>query len=264
MKNTIYIIILTLTNTIMLSQSEIINPTSDYSDFKYDTKKQINLNPKDFPEKAMKDFNYYLAYSFDNNSNTQLFVYKLFNANSFGDVLETFQLLENDKKIQNEILQRFAKLNGFLPENIKMNLLSIGIPTKSTELLTDYMLNLKNGIEEKQKLKDEFKENIITVEMPEFKGGKSELKKYLQENLIYPEIAKEAGITGTCNLSFQVEADGSITNIKIIKGVRGCSECDKEAIRIVKKMPKWKAGKQGDTPVVMNTTLAISFVLTKQ
>jgi protein TonB len=104
---------------------------------------------------------------------------------------------------------------------------------------------------------------IFTVveEMPEFPGGPMEMMKYIQKNISYPQMAKEAGLSGKCFLKFVVNGNGNISDVQVLKGVPGCSECDKEAIRVVKSMPNWKAGKQNGRSVPVFFNLPINFQL---
>jgi protein TonB len=104
---------------------------------------------------------------------------------------------------------------------------------------------------------------IFTVveQMPEFPGGPAEMMKYIQKNIHYPEMAKEAGIQGKCFVKFVVEPDGTISNVEVLKGVSGGSDCDKEAVRVVKSMPKWSAGKQNGRAVRVWFNLPIVFRL---
>ena len=104
---------------------------------------------------------------------------------------------------------------------------------------------------------------IFTVveQMPEFPGGAAEMMKYIQKNIHYPEIEKEAGITGRCFVKFVVETDGSISNVEVLKGVPGGGGCDKEAVRVIKSMPKWNIGKQNGRPVRVYFNVPISFRL---
>ncbi|MBK7666364.1 MAG: energy transducer TonB [Sphingobacteriaceae bacterium] len=104
---------------------------------------------------------------------------------------------------------------------------------------------------------------IFTVveEMPEFPGGAMEMMKYIQKNIQYPAMAREAGISGKCFLKFVVSGDGAISDVTILKGVAGCPDCDKEAMRVVKSMPKWKAGKQNGRSVSVFFNLPINFTI---
>ncbi len=104
---------------------------------------------------------------------------------------------------------------------------------------------------------------IFTVveEMPEFPGGPMEMMKYIQKNIQYPQMAKEAGLSGKCFLKFVVNGNGNISDVTVLKGVPGCSECDKEAIRVVKSMPNWKPGKQNGRSVPVYFNLPINFQL---
>lgn len=104
---------------------------------------------------------------------------------------------------------------------------------------------------------------IFTVveEMPAFPGGMGELMKYIQKNIQYPQVEKEADIQGTVYVKFVVEPSGDISNVEIAKGVRGGPGLDKEAMRVVKNMPKWSVGKQNGRPVRVLMNLPIKFQL---
>ncbi len=101
----------------------------------------------------------------------------------------------------------------------------------------------------------------IVEQMPTFPGGEGEMMKYIQKNVQYPQVEKEAGISGTCYVTFVVEKDGSITDVKVLRGVSGGPGCDKEAMRVVKSMPAWKAGKQNGREVRVQFNLPIKFTL---
>ena len=92
---------------------------------------------------------------------------------------------------------------------------------------------------------------------PVFKGGEEAFMKYIEENLVYPEKAKEDSITGKVVVRFVVEADGSITNVEVIRSSNKI--LDKEAVRVIKNMPKWIPGKQEKTPVRMVMVVPINF-----
>lgn len=103
-------------------------------------------------------------------------------------------------------------------------------------------------------------EIFVVVEEPaEFPGGFSAMMKFIQQNIQYPAMAREAGISGKCHLKFVVDETGGISNVEILKGVPGCGDCDKEAIRVVKSMPKWKPGKQTGRAVRVYYNLPINF-----
>jgi periplasmic protein TonB len=101
---------------------------------------------------------------------------------------------------------------------------------------------------------------FITVEVqPSFMGGNSEMYKFLGKNLKYPSAAQRANIQGKVFLSFIVEKDGSITDIETMKGIG--FGCDEEAMRVVKPMPKWIAGKQNGRNVRVKFTIPVFFRL---
>jgi protein TonB len=98
---------------------------------------------------------------------------------------------------------------------------------------------------------------IFTVveEQPYLNG----LYEYLSQNIKYPEEAKELGIQGKVFVTFVVEKDGSITNVKVLRGIGG--GCDEEAIRVVQNMPKWSPGKQRGQAVRVQFNLPVKFTL---
>jgi protein TonB len=96
-------------------------------------------------------------------------------------------------------------------------------------------------------------------EYPEFEGGMKAWAKYIQRNLRYPSMAQENGVMGKVFLSFVVEKDGSISNVSLVKGIG--SGCDEEAIKVIKKSPAWKPGKNKGNPVRVRYNLPINFTL---
>jgi len=100
---------------------------------------------------------------------------------------------------------------------------------------------------------------IIVEQNPEYPGGDEARLNFLRNNIKYPQMAREAGIQGTVYVNFTVEKDGSITQVKIARGIGG--GCDEEAIRVAKMMPKWKAGKQRGKEVRVSFNMPIKFTL---
>jgi TonB family protein len=96
-------------------------------------------------------------------------------------------------------------------------------------------------------------------EMPEFPGGFSSIRKFLAENLQYPEKAKEEGIEGKVFVSFIVSDKGKVTDVKIERGVN--EELDTEALRIVKLLPDWSPGVENGKQVNVKFTIPIVFAL---
>jgi periplasmic protein TonB len=95
--------------------------------------------------------------------------------------------------------------------------------------------------------------------MPSFKGGEGAMYDWLQKNVKYPRMAQEVNISGTVSVSFVVEKDGSISNVALMNDIGGT--CGEEAMRVVKAMPKWNEGRQGNVPVRVQLVLPIRFVL---
>ena len=96
-------------------------------------------------------------------------------------------------------------------------------------------------------------------QMPTFPGGETELMKFIRDNLKYPVIAQENGIQGRVILRFVVSKTGTIDNVTVLRSLD--PTCDKEAIRVVKSMPKWIPGKQNGNNVPVYFTLPVVFKL---
>lgn len=110
-------------------------------------------------------------------------------------------------------------------------------------------------------VEEETVEEIFTIveSLPEPEGGIKAFYTYVSENMNYPNAAKRLGISGKVFVQFVVEKDGSLTDIKIIKGIH--EDCDAEAIRVISEAPKWIPGKQRGRPVRVYKTLPIIFIL---
>ena len=100
---------------------------------------------------------------------------------------------------------------------------------------------------------------VVVEDMPEPPGGIAELMKFLGKNIKYPTIAQENGIQGRVVVEFVVNKDGTIVDPRVVRGVD--PSLDKEAIRVIMSMPKWKPGKQGGKPVRVKYTVPVTFRL---
>ena len=101
---------------------------------------------------------------------------------------------------------------------------------------------------------------VIVETMPEFPGGQQALFKYLSENVKYPAIAQENGIQGRVICQFVVNKDGAIVDVEVVRS-GGDPSLDKEAVRVIKSMPKWKPGKQRGKAVRVKYTVPVNFRL---
>ena len=104
-------------------------------------------------------------------------------------------------------------------------------------------------------------QDVLTriAQMPEFPGGESALQRFLMANVKYPSIAAENGVQGKVYVNFVVDRVGAISNVKVVRGVDPA--VDKEAVRVVKSMPKWIPGRQNGEAVRVSFTVPINFVL---
>ena len=99
----------------------------------------------------------------------------------------------------------------------------------------------------------------IVEEMPAYPGGEQKLMEFIAKGIKYPQIARETGIQGRVFVGFVIEPDGSVSNVKVLRGIGG--GCDEEAMRVVKSMPKWKPGKQRGKAVRVSYMLPVNFKL---
>jgi len=95
--------------------------------------------------------------------------------------------------------------------------------------------------------------------MPSFPGGEAARMKFLQENINYPQMARESGIQGTVYVTFVVEPSGAVSDVRILRGIGG--GCDEEAVRVVQSMPEWFPGKQLGKAVRVQFNMPIKFTL---
>jgi protein TonB len=96
-------------------------------------------------------------------------------------------------------------------------------------------------------------------EEADFPGGFAEMAKFINDNIDYPQEAIDLGIKGRVTVRFVVEKDGRISNVSVATPLAGCKACDKAAVKVVEKMPSWKAGKNGGREVRTWVTLPVKF-----
>jgi TonB family protein len=131
--------------------------------------------------------------------------------------------------------------------------------TKNSETATSYeMKGIKSRTMEDIEI-EEAEVFMVVEQMPEFPGGQAKLQAFLAENITFPETAKESGIQGTVYVTFIVRKDGRISGAKILRGIGG--GCDEEALRVVKKMPRWKPGTQSGKNIDVQFNIPIVFKL---
>lgn len=155
--------------------------------------------------------------------------------------------LEEDKQVKNteEVLENEAAAGA----------LDI---TEGTNDLNKTII--KDEVIAEPKVEDEQPMNIAMVEQkPEFPGGEAAMYKYLGDNIVYPSAASEEGIQGRVVVEFVVGKDGSITNVKVVRPRHPA--LDKEAVRVIKSMPKWIPGRNNGQPVKVTYTLPVTFKL---
>lgn len=96
-------------------------------------------------------------------------------------------------------------------------------------------------------------------EMPEFPGGDKALTAYVQSLVTYDEMSIEQGLEGTVYISFVVTASGEVDHVKVIRGIPNGKRLEHQALEAVRRLPKWKPGKQNDIPVAVRKTIPVRF-----
>ncbi|MBI9065818.1 MAG: energy transducer TonB [Salinivirgaceae bacterium] len=128
---------------------------------------------------------------------------------------------------------------------------------QDTEADQDTEVEVVEMVEEEEE--EEAQVFFIVENMPEFPGGDVELRNYINKNVVYPEIAKENGIQGRVFIQFVVNRNGEVEGVKVVRGVD--PSLDKEAVRVIKTLPKWAPGSQRGKPVKVSFTVPINFQL---
>ena len=152
---------------------------------------------------------------------------------------------EDEIKSQDDLAKTNTAIGSF---DVKGNDEAAGEVLKAKEVIAD-----EKPKEEETKVFD------VVEQMPQFPGGQGALFEYLSKQIKYPVIAEENGVQGRVIVTFVVERDGSITDVKVVKSVD--PSLDKEAQRVVKGMPRWIPGKQNGSAVRVKYTVPVTFRL---
>jgi len=102
-------------------------------------------------------------------------------------------------------------------------------------------------------------DSTVVDEVPSFPGGRSEMLKFIWANIVYPDSARRAGVSGMVYVSFVVETDGALSGVHLLHGIDDA--CDKEALRVVSLMPNWLPARSNGEPVSAQFNLPIYFEL---
>jgi len=182
-------------------------------------------------------------------------------------------LAENTEIIEEEIIPITQETPPPPPEMAKVPILSDQIDIIDDDIkVNDNILNLEDdsnlGVEI-QDYVEEVKEEVVeeetipfqlVEEKPKFQGGDAnDFSKWVNQRLVYPEVAKENGVQGRVMLQFTVGTDGSVSGVKVLRGVD--PSLDNEAVRVVSQSPKWTPGKQRDRKVKVTYTFPVIFQL---
>jgi protein TonB len=149
-------------------------------------------------------------------------------------------------------------VDSIKPEDVRelMTVDQAAVEVRNEEVIEVVEVVTEEIVQEEEVEQEPF---VVVEEMPMFPGGDPALLKYIGENTIYPEIAKENNIQGRVIVRFCVTAKGGVSQVSVLKGVD--PELDKEAIRVVTTLPPFKPGKQGGKPVPVWYMVPITFTL---
>lgn len=150
------------------------------------------------------------------------------------EVITEVHVIDNNQESDNEI----GIINMELTDDVETGDAVVAAPEEEEEVKEDQIW-------------------VVVEEVAQFPGGEEALYKYLKDNIVYPNIARQTGIEGKVYIRFVVEKDGSISNVKVMRDIGG--GCGEEAMRVVKSMPKWKPAKQQTRTVRSEFNLPVNF-----
>ena len=160
----------------------------------------------------------------------------------------------NASDITKQLISLFENMPTWQP------LVLSGIGNQQSMLSYDFNLTPTDGVRQPLMSMDRGGKIFDVVEqMPEFPGGQAALLKWVSDNMRYPTIAEENGIQGRVVCTFVIERDGSVSDVQVARSID--PSLDKEAVRVLKKMPRWKPGKQKGQPVRVKHTVTVTFKL---
>jgi TonB family protein len=169
-----------------------------------------------------------------------------------------FIMMSKMQTNRNNILKMFL----ILPVSIIISMIfSITLPAKLIAQEPEKAMPVKKENATKEKSVQNGDVFTVVEKMPSYPGGEEARIKFFAENIKYPQEARNKGITGTVYVTYVVEKDGSITNVKIIRGIGG--GCDEESVRVVSSMPKWNPGMEKGKPVRTQFNIPIKYSLEK-
>lgn len=193
---------------------------------------------------------------------------------SSSDKVETMDLSAQTVAVEEEEIINTQEQQEIPPEIPKIPVLSdiIDIVDDDIQVNDDLFIDTEDnanlGVEimdyhtavEEEEVEEEAIPFALVEEKPKFQGGDANtFSAWVNKNLNYPEIAKENGVQGRVTLQFTVNTDGSVSDVKVLRGVD--SSLDKEAVRIVSQSPKWTPGKQRERPVKVTYVFPVIFQL---
>jgi TonB family protein len=170
---------------------------------------------------------------------------------------------------QDDMAQNNPSVNQAVPYEMPDTIATSAFPTE----IAGVVVNASRVVSDKKSMgysvQEESKAQVVEIEgkevftiveeMPQYPGGEEKRLKFLAENIQYPVAASESGIQGTVYVSFVVNTNGKLVDVKILRGIGG--GCDEEALRVIKQMPRWTPGKQNGKTVRVLYNMPIIFRL---
>ena len=191
------------------------------------------------------------------------FEHKSYDKRDFSEIIRSTEVVEEEmveitrqeeQKPQPVEMPKQTTQLEIVQDDVEVEDIEINAEVDQTEVIEEYVAP---EIEEEEVVEQEIFQ--IVEEMPAFPGGEVKLMEHIAKNIKYPQIARESGIQGRVFVGFVVEPDGSISNVKLLRGIGG--GCDEEAMRVIKGLPKWKPGKQRGKAVRVSYQIPVNFKL---
>ncbi len=216
-------------------------------------------------KKSLKDQHEYLAdqgvlkIGFDKGEYLQLLMSHTFGM-SFSTIANSF----NHSQIKN----RFTMITKKQSQKSASAKLFLILPAIAVLIylfsfsLNEPVIGQTNSMAQTKLQGEDDKVYTVVDQIPEFPGGEEARIKFMTENITYPKEALKNGIQGRVFVTFVVEKDGKITNVKVLKGIGG--GCDEEAARVISMMPSWTPGKKKGKPVRVQFNMPVQFKLDKK
>jgi TonB family protein len=192
----------------------------------------------------------------DDGSTQKILIDKKLETKNTGDEVETEYLLKNSNTLR---VEEYTHTQTYRHQSDEYRYKFVFTLISGGEWGSTYANKAMDSTSSDPKAIKTSDEDVPPVKiMPKFNG---DIFKYLSDNIHYPESERNAQITGTVYVSYVIDTDGSVTNVKVVRGVLNAPGLDSEAIRVISTMPKWTPGTENNKPIKVQFNTPIHFEL---